>query len=549
MKHRTARWMTTGGLGASSLSYLLNDSFTTARTAGTINGTVAEPGPGTRTVVDTNSKLSTTADALSIATGGFGSGDPGLYYGLQTRTAGRLLVAQAVSTTETFGIGFDPNQLSAINHAVRWAGSSRTWQIYVNGLGVSIGNWTIGATYNIAVVMRATGAYFFAKVSGNWQLLYPSAAGSQDCYPAIAVESSTGVLTVDYIRIPDTLWLPTPLVSDGFSGSTSDGLGHAETSGLGSGGSGVSWTGATWAVSGGVLKNTPTLGSELLVDGGMENWTTATNLTSWSETVVGTSTINQETSVINSGSNALRFDQDASNSQSFVSQAVSTIGRWHLASAYIKSNLTGKVATIGTTNNPWAVTLSTNISTTYTQYVVTGRATGTGFLLTRGAGSGSSSIYFDDVSFKQLTLSTLFRTANFATADVFVSVAVTLTAGTQAGLVLNLDSTSSPANFVSCYHNGSQVVLDKCVGGTYTNLFSSTVTYVAGARLELRKDGTAYRVYYNTVFVGTQQTVSDAGITSNTLHGTFSTYELNEFDNLVIYPTGNSGEYSVLDSY
>jgi len=82
-----------------------------------------------------------------------------------------MLIAQAVSTNETFAIGFDPNQLTAINHAVRWAGSSRTWQVYVNGLGLSVGNWTIGATYNIAVVMRATGAYFFAKIGGNWQLL------------------------------------------------------------------------------------------------------------------------------------------------------------------------------------------------------------------------------------------------------------------------------------------------------------------------------------------------------------------------------------------
>ncbi len=33
------------------------------------------------------------------------------------------------------------------------------------------------------------------------------------------------------------------------------------------------WLGATW--SGGV--NTPTLGGELLTDGGLENWTSATN--------------------------------------------------------------------------------------------------------------------------------------------------------------------------------------------------------------------------------------------------------------------------------
>jgi len=38
--------------------YLLMDAFATARSAGSVDSTDAEPGPSTRTVVDTDSKLS-----------------------------------------------------------------------------------------------------------------------------------------------------------------------------------------------------------------------------------------------------------------------------------------------------------------------------------------------------------------------------------------------------------------------------------------------------------------------------------------------------------
>lgn len=43
--------------GASGVAYLLRDEFTTTRAAGAVNGTAAEPGAGTRTVTDTESKL------------------------------------------------------------------------------------------------------------------------------------------------------------------------------------------------------------------------------------------------------------------------------------------------------------------------------------------------------------------------------------------------------------------------------------------------------------------------------------------------------------
>lgn len=108
----------------------------------------------------------------------------------------------------------------------------------------------------------------------------------------------------------------------------------------------------------------------------------------------------------------------------------------------------------------------------------------------------------------------------------------------------NLDSTSSPANFLIAYHDGTNVKLDKNVGGTYTNLISAAATYSAGATLRVitytSSGSLKVRVYYNNALVGSEQTVSDAGIISNTKHGLFSTYSGNSFDNFTLWARGSS---------
>lgn len=132
------------------------------------------------------------------------------------------------------------------------------------------------------------------------------------------------------------------------------------------------------------------------------------------------------------------------------------------------------------------------------------------------------------VAAKKLTLSSLLSTRAYASADCDLSAAVTRTAGTQAGLVARLDSATSPANFIIAYLDGAgNVKCDKVVAGTYTNVISGAVTYVAGATLRLVCNGNSVSAYYNGTQVGTTQTVSDAGIVSNVRHGKFSTYASN----------------------
>lgn len=69
------------------IRFLFRDSFTTALTAGNVNGSAAEPGPGNRTVVDTANHI-TVAGGRLISDGYAGSGDPRVYVGPFTRVAG-----------------------------------------------------------------------------------------------------------------------------------------------------------------------------------------------------------------------------------------------------------------------------------------------------------------------------------------------------------------------------------------------------------------------------------------------------------------------------
>ena len=310
------------------------------------------------------------------------------------------------------------------------------------------------------------------------------------------------------------------------------------------------WTGSTWTVAGGTVSNSPTQGSELLTDGGLETWTSATDLTSWTETLGGTSTVNREATTIHGGTYSSRLDVDASGNSVYINQTGTTAtGTWMIVSGWIRSSASGKtyrVEPLKGDNTAYMLGYAPTArdqGTTYTQYFSSGRtADATWRVRGISSTSTSSSGYFDDISIKELTLASLFRTINASKPDVTVEAAVTMTAGTQAGLVLNLDSTSSPANFIVVYHNGTNVLVDEAVAGVYTNKASTAATYSAGAVLRAIKSGNSLEVYYNNVKVGSTLTMTS---NSNTNHGLFSTYSGNTFDNFSLQSSHVDYSYCV----
>lgn len=493
--------------------YVLYDKFTTNRAAGAINGTSAEPKGGTRTVTDTNSKITLASQAIAFATGGVAN--DGIWYTSLTRTLGKVLKTN-VTPSDTNGVirfGWDSNSSGVINDALQFAASGVLSVVPNGGTAITVGAYT-ATPYQVVVIMRATGVFWYIKGGAftYWTLIWITAAGTNDGVPALNINSTSTVFTATNIRVPNATEPVAPLESDGFSASTTDGAGNAEANGP----VGDAWTGATWAVAAGAVVNTPTVGAEVIVNGAFAADTDWTKGSGWS---------------IAAGVAAATL----SSADLTATVAPLTLGSWYKTVFTLGSFSVGTVAVVvGAAVNP-----THGANGTFTEV---NRATSTAFAM-RGAGFTGT---VDNVSAKPLTLSTLFRSLSTLSANVIADVAVTRTAG-QGGLVLNLDSAATPANFVIAYHDGVNAVLEKCVAGVYTSVISAVTTYSAGAQLRAVKDGTSYSLYYNNAKVGSTATISDVGIISNTLHGLFDTFG-NSFDNFVLWARGNEAQYDGLDN-
>lgn len=245
--------------------YLLNDTFATDRAAGAVNGTPAEPGPGRRTVVDTNSKLSLSGGEAVFATGGVTAGDPGLWYDPPPRAPGQVLLASASYSAGGVEVGWDLPGSGNVTDCVRMTGT--TLAIRANLTALTVGTAAASTTYRVAVVQRAAGNLYFVKGGAftNWTLIWIGTTGAGAQPNIVALTSATAAIA-SIPRVPAEKWLPSPLASDGFSvWGTTDGGGHAEgvAGGLGSGGSGLTWTTrvGTLTVVGGKAQATALSGS------------------------------------------------------------------------------------------------------------------------------------------------------------------------------------------------------------------------------------------------------------------------------------------------
>ena len=285
----------------------------------------------------------------------------------------------------------------------------------------------------------------------------------------------------------------------------------------------------------GLAAPVPVVGAELLVNGEFTSSTTGWNIVLGNASVVDSTS---EPGASSSGldNNCLRLESTASGTSA--SRNISTsAGDWILLSAraYAKSaNTQVRAARLQPTNSTPALTSQVTAEDTWETLRQTVRATNTvGYTLqcqNAGASTSGDIAYFDAGSARTITISSLFSTRLYASANCDLSAAITRTAGTQAGFVARLDSATSPANFIIAYLDGAgNVKVDKCVAGTYTNVISGAITYGSTKILRLVCSGNSVSAYYDGTQVGSTVTVSDAGIVSNTRHGLFSTYASNSF--------------------
>jgi hypothetical protein len=209
-----------------------------------------------------------------------------------------------------------------------------------------------------------------------------------------------------------------------------------------------------------------------------------------------------------------------------VRQSICTAKKWYVIVITLVSRASGSLKL----SEAAVVDFRTSITSPGTYTTVYRSASGNA--LAFGRGTGACDFVIDNVSTMELALSSLFSTASYGTTQT-TKAACTIVAGTRAGVVCNLDSAGTPANFVIASHDGTTARLEKCVAGTYTSLIATTVAYSAGAYVEVRRlAGTDnWQLWYNDSQVGTNQAISDAAIKAATLAGYFNTYAANTVAN------------------
>ena len=165
-------------------------------------------------------------------------------------------------------------------------------------------------------------------------------------------------------------------------------------------------------------------------------------------------------------------------------------------------------------------------------------------------GASGDKMRADDVSIRGLSMYQLVsQILDTGESNVIASVKYTNTTRVgDGGVVVGLDSKYTPQSYrVAFYTSGrNSVFLFDSVSGTWTQKVGASTSYLNGKTLLLVSSGTVSRVYYNDVFIGTQQTMAP---NTNTSHGIFATHPNAFLQDFTVFSCGLGGEYSELDEF
>jgi hypothetical protein len=536
------------------VSYELRDDFSIDVAAGNVDATDSAPGPGTRVAQDTNNKISISSGLLDFATGE--ANNDGIWIDAVARAAGRIVIAEITfaNTTGSPGFGVDTNQVTSIRDRFYFANAG-VLKIQADGAtAITVGDYT-AASHHMAVIMRASGLYWLLK-GGNysdWTIVWISTAGSAAGYPGIQSIGTAGVFTCDFLRVPFASFLPTPIAYDTFT-RDNGAIGESETSGPdGQTVPAITWNGSTWTIDTNCAVNTlVSFGADDISNGAMESGDPPDDWVADGATLA--SVADERTG--GSGSASLSCS-NAGAARSYADQTLDLPdGTWIKLELYSKK-IDGNCFWAITKSDDSLLNSSGGTGLTWTKRRLTTRLVGANCKVRLGVNSvvAGQEARFDDVSVKALDLSEMMATFEAGTPSVIATVAITNDSFGSTGLALCVDDAQNPQNLITAVIEGSDVYVDKCVGGTWTRLIETAITY--GAAKELRiitwRDGSDLKLlaYYDDIQEGSEQTISDAGIVDNTIHGMIATDAdtPTQINNFCLFARGEDGEYNQLARY
>jgi hypothetical protein len=286
------------------------------------------------------------------------------------------------------------------------------------------------------------------------------------------------------------------------------------------------WTGSTWTISSGKGVCSPTLGTELLPDPGLEATYTAGLCASLYKSHAGVTAT--ESADAHGGSKAQGFLSDAAYHYLYKYLAA-TANTWYQFSGWAKRAAgTGSTVVL----SAYQASSGPNTSATslpytaadWTQYHLTKRTFDTGNFIYYAAlekGSSFDTVIVDDLSLKAITQSTMFALRKAKTGAT-VKAKYTWNGMGSCGVVARANAASNPNTFLLAHYHHIEMyaycALEKCVNGTWTTLIS-TYTNSPGSGgggiptntqwLEIRCSGNTIQLFQNNIQVGTDQTVTD----------------------------------------
>ena len=271
-------------------------------------------------------------------------------------------------------------------------------------------------------------------------------------------------------------------------------------------GSGLpSWLfGDTFEINSGVAVNTPTLGDEIVTNGGAEAPYISGLANGWSS-YVNTGTRSEETVDVQAGSSSQKLVTGVGERQFIGTGAAgSTANIYVLLSAMIKVSV-GSAVTFRLRNHPSGDNSFQVIAETldeWTKYIFPAK---TPSVLNNAAFdtvTGEATVLIDSASIKSVNIETLFaRTKERYVNANFGVVIDEIIADNPVGVVL-FDSPANPQNMVLIQHTGNRVYVIEYVAGVSSTKARSLNTYVAGEIIEVRKSGATLQLYYKGTQVG-----------------------------------------------
>lgn len=185
--------------GQNAATYLLRDEFTTARADGSVNGTAAEPGPGTRAVATANGgTVAIAGDDLQLVGGATSYNDANFSLTPSfARAAGVLVLITdlEVSNVDAAYIGVDGDQSVQYDDSCWNMSGNRLRPQAIDTDGLS------GGTHTVAIVLRATGAWYLRKNGADWDVLWVTGVGGDNPLYVGATQYAASPMDIGGIRV------------------------------------------------------------------------------------------------------------------------------------------------------------------------------------------------------------------------------------------------------------------------------------------------------------------------------------------------------------